>query len=382
MKILSFGYDTSLLLPEELTNEGQYRQTRYCELLGQEKAFVILNSGFPHRERFLANGRVWVVSASGRWIGQQIVHAYLRGLQVAKRFKPDLVEYQDPRLAGLLAYFTARALKRPLTGGVFNDFLDNPTWLGSSPRRRIGNRVGQWVLQHSTCVRCDSAETTEALKRKGYTQVRYIPFFIPWLEKFTVSDEIQNSRLTRWQEDPLVLCVARLSEEKNVALLLRAFAQVCAETRRGRLAMAGSGPLEAELAQLASQLGIHQRVTWLGLVDYATLLRLYGEANVFALSSNSETSARVLILAQTARLPTVTTATSGSRAVVSEGRSGYVTPIGDEAAMVSALRGLLTDRARYRQMLFSPGYYDYVQHGEAGVMPRLREFYESALKSC
>jgi len=381
MKILSFGYDTSLLLPEDPTNEGQYRQTRYCEMLSQEKAFVILNSSFPYHERFLANNRLWTVSAAGKWIGQRFALAFIRGLQVARRLKPDLVEYQDPQLAGLLAYLIARALKLPLAGGVFNDFLNNSTWLGRSVRRRIANRFGEWVLQRSACVRCDSAETSDALNREGYVQVRYIPFFIPWLERFAVSGEMQTARLARWQAEPLILCVARLAEEKNIALLLQAFAQVGTMARRARLAIVGSGPLRLELEQVAAQCGIADRVTWLGQVDYSMLPQLYREANVFALSSNSETSARVLILAQAAHLPTVTTATSGSRAVIREGCGGYITPIGDEAAMARALRGLLTDWGLYQQMLSSSDYYDYTQHSEAVVMPRLREFYASALKT-
>ena len=106
---------------------------------------------------------------------------------------------------------------------------------------------------------------------KGYTQVRYIPFFVPWLESFAVPDEVQRARLKRWQDDPLILCVARLSEEKNIALLLQAFGCVTSASQRGRLVVVGSGPLREELERLASGLGIAQRVSWPGAVETTAL---------------------------------------------------------------------------------------------------------------
>ncbi|MCX7681743.1 MAG: glycosyltransferase [Anaerolineae bacterium] len=377
MRILGFGYDTNLLLPEEATNESQYRQRRYCELLGQEKAIVILNTGFPYRERSLAGGLVWAIGVSARHKWLQVARAYVQGIRIGRQFRPDVVEYQDPRLAGLVAYLVARTLGVPLVGGVFNDLLDNPVWLGRSAGRRLYNRVGKFVLSRSLLVRCDSSETTRALNRKGYHQVRYVPFFVPWLEKFCVSDEAIRDRLQRWDEEPVVLCVARLSEEKNIPLLLQAFRQVYMGSRRGRLVIVGSGPLRDGLERLERELGIEQRLSWEGFVDFPVLVQHFHRANIFALSSSAESSARVLIQAQAARLPTVTTATSGSRDIVSDGQTGYVTPVGDVEAFARALDRLLNDRVTYRRMLESDAYRALEQHGEQVITGELRMFYDS-----
>ncbi len=377
MRVLGFGYDTDLLQPEDDANESQFRQRRYCELLGQEKALVIMNAGFMHSERWLADGRIWAVSAAARLKLGQVLRAYRWGIRLGRQFRPDVVEYQDPKLAGLAAYLTARTLGLPLVGGVFNDFLDNPTWLSRGTRYHLYNRVGKFVLARSLRVRCDSAETTRSLNRRGYAQVRYIPFFVPWLERCRVSDQVQDGRWKRWQDDPVVLCVARLSEEKNVALLLRAFRAVYAARPRGRLVIVGAGPLKDELECLAAELGIRHRVSWEGAVAYTALPAYYREANLFALSSNSETSARVLILAQAARLPTVTTATSGSHDIVSDGQTGYVTPVGDVEAFAGALDRLLNDRVTYQRMLASNAYRALEQHGEHVIVTELRMFYDS-----
>jgi len=379
VRILGFGYDTNLLLPEDEANEGQYRQRRYCDLLGQEKAFIILGRGLPHQERSIADGRIWAISASAQHKLRQVGLAYLHGIRVSHRFQPDIVEYQDPGLAGLVAYLTARRLRVPLVGGVFNDFLDNPTWLARAAPRRLYNVMAKFVLSRSVRVRCDSLETACSLNTKGYTQVRYVPFFVPWLEGFSVSDEVQSDRLRRWDSDPVILCVARLSEEKNIALLLRAFERVHTSARRGRLVFVGAGPLKRELERLAAELGVERWISWVGAVEYRALPGYYRQANLLVLPSSSETLARVLVLAQASRLPVITTDTSGSRGVVSNGQSGYVTPVGDVQAFSEALGRLICDKAIYRRMLGSTGAHALEQHGEAMITGELRGFYEDVL---
>lgn len=375
MKILSFGTDTSLLSPDDPANAGQYRQRRYCERLDQSKTFIILGANESVRERVLAEGRLRAFGVGAGLRG--LIRGYQMGVRVGRQFQPDVVEYQDPKALGVIAYAAARALRIPLVGGVFNDLLDNPAWLGGSARRRLLNGLGKWVLARSSAVRCDSAEATSALHRQGYDRVDYIPFFIPWIERFAVPEAAVTARLTQWDADPIVLCAARLVAGKNIPLLLNAFATL----PRGRLIITGSGPLKDSLPQQAAELGIADRMMWAGFVDFETLISYFHSANLFVLPSDAETSARVLIQAQAARLPTVTTATSGSRAIVSEGRSGYVTPVGDAAALADALRGVVADRALYQRMLSSPDYYDCARHSEAMVMPRLKEFYQIALKS-
>jgi glycosyltransferase involved in cell wall biosynthesis len=278
-------------------------------------------------------------------------------------------------MSGLPAYLVSKQLRIPLVGGIFNDFLGDPAWTQGPARRRIRERVGRFVLARSALARCDSRETTDALRRMGYTQVRYVPFFVPWLERFAVSDEVIQERARRWQDDPVILCVARLAEEKNVALLLRAFAQPGEGRRRGRLVIVGSGPLADELRRLAVDLGVDDRVHWVGAVGYHELPRFFREANLFVLSSDSETSARVLTLAQAARLPTVTTRTSGSTRIVHDGLTGFIVPIGDVEALAGCLSTLLTDEGEYRRLLESDAYRAGAEYGEAAITGPLRSFY-------
>jgi glycosyltransferase involved in cell wall biosynthesis len=379
VKVLSFGYDTSLLLPESLTNEGQYRQYMYCQILNMQKAVVVLTGLDAAKEQHLFSGKIWAVSARGKHTWEYVWSAYQVGLHMGKQFKPDMIEYQDPMPAGLPAMLVSLYLGVPLIGGVFNDLVDNPTWLGRSILNRLYNVLGKLILMRSKCIRCDSRETTDRLNQLGFTQVEYIPFFVPWLERFAVTKQVQEERLKYWHSDPVLLSVARLSSEKNIALLLKAFAIARARVNRGRLQIIGDGYLEVDLKHLAQQLQIAEHVEWMGQKDYLALPAYYQRGNIFVLSSDSETSARVLILAQASRLPTITTETSGSRAIVRDGVTGLVVPVGDETGFAEALARLLGDEQVYAKMLSSESYTALDMFGESLIHHQLRAFYERAL---
>lgn len=375
MRILSFGYDSNLFLPEDRTNEAQYRQIRYTELLDLEKCFIVLEKGRQLRQQSLAGGRIQSFGAVGPWGPAIVAAACVRGIQMGRRFRPDMVEYQEPQLAGLAAYFTSRALRVPLVGGLFNDIVDNETWAKGSIRRNLLNRVGKYVLSQSTSVRCDSSETVARLNAAGHKNVRYVPFYVPWLNDFAANEQTQNQRMIQWKTDPVVLCVARLSEEKNISLLLRAFAQAYRSRRRGRLEIVGDGPLRESLMQEAVTLNVQTRVTWHGSRPYRSLPESYQGASIFALPSDNETSARVLLLSQAARLPTVTTNTSGASDFVFPGRTGYIADIGDVRAYTEALTVLLNSEEIYSRMLKAEEYSSWIRFGDAVITEYLGPFY-------
>ena len=132
-----------------------------------------------------------------------------------------------------------------------------------------------------------------------------------------------------------VVCVARLSPEKNIADLLRAAAIVSAKDANFRLRIAGDGPCRAELAQLAQELKLGSAVEFLGEVrDVPALL---AEASLFVLPSKSEGISLTLLEAMARGLPVVTTRVGGNPEVVDPGRTGLLVPSRDPAALAAAI---------------------------------------------
>ena len=131
-------------------------------------------------------------------------------------------------------------------------------------------------------------------------------------------------------------------------MLLRAFARVAAAVPTADLLLAGDGPLRGALTAQAADLGIADRVRFLGVRhDIPELLRA---SNVFALTSISEAASLTLLEAMACRLPVVVTAVGGNPEIVEHDRQGYLVPRGDDAAAADAIVRLLRDPGRAAAM--------------------------------
>lgn len=145
-----------------------------------------------------------------------------------------------------------------------------------------------------------------------------------------------------------VLCAARLVRDKGVDVLLRAIAVLEETSRVGdplppfRLLVAGDGPLDRELLELASQLGLGERVTFLGhRADVSALLDV---ADVVVVPSRAEGASLFLLEALAAGRPVVATGAGGIVEAVTDGENGLLVPVDDPLALAAAIRRLLTDR--------------------------------------
>lgn len=145
-------------------------------------------------------------------------------------------------------------------------------------------------------------------------------------------------------DDSIVLVsVGRLSSEKRMDIVLRAFADAASQLPAARLLIIGEGPLLGELTTLATRLGLTERVQFLGLRgDVPTLL---AASDVFVLASDLEGHPLSVMEAMSAGLPAIATAVGGVPEIVGDGVSGLLAPAGDVGAVAGHIRTLLTDSA-------------------------------------
>jgi glycosyltransferase involved in cell wall biosynthesis len=148
-------------------------------------------------------------------------------------------------------------------------------------------------------------------------------------------------------EGPAVI-VARLAPEKDIGTLLRATAIVARERSRFRLEIAGDGPSMPELSRLTAELGITDRVQFLGMVrDVPALL---SHAGMYVLSSVTEGVSLTLLEAMACGLPVVATRVGGTPEVVIDSETGFLVPPSDPAVLAAALSRLFDDNALARRL--------------------------------
>jgi glycosyltransferase involved in cell wall biosynthesis len=131
-----------------------------------------------------------------------------------------------------------------------------------------------------------------------------------------------------------ILTVGTLKAVKNHAFLIRAFSRLPADLD-AKLMILGIGPLEDELKRLAAEMGLQDRVIFAG---YAVdPWPFYASADLFVLGSDEESFGNVLVEAQFAGLPVVSTINTGASEVLAGGKFGTLVPRGDAEAFARAM---------------------------------------------
>lgn len=128
--------------------------------------------------------------------------------------------------------------------------------------------------------------------------------------------------------------VGRLHPDKDQATLIRGFAAALpALPENSVLAIMGSGRLESKLKALVSELGVEDKVLFLGQVSQGR--RYFKAFDVFALSSDHEPFGMVLLEAMAAGVPLVSSDCGGAREIVQG--LGPLFPLGDAKALAECL---------------------------------------------
>lgn len=158
----------------------------------------------------------------------------------------------------------------------------------------------------------------------------------------------------------LIISVGRLVYYKGFEVLIRAMTRV-----RGKLLIVGDGPLRGDLQRMAAELGVAEKVVFVGEINNAKVTAYYHAADLFALASvaRSEAFGIVQIEAMAAGLPVVNTSLdSGVPFVSLHGETGLTVPPGDSQTLAAAINRLLDDEGLRRSL------------GQAGVRRARQEF--------
>jgi L-malate glycosyltransferase len=166
-----------------------------------------------------------------------------------------------------------------------------------------------------------------------------------------VSVSLQSADLERFRaaaapagDAPVrVLSVGRLVPDKNLALLIEAFAACGFGPQEAALELCGTGPLEGSLRALAARLGVPVRFR--GYASPDELPGVYADADVFALVSTYEPFGVAAREAAAAGLPLICTERAGAAGDVAvEGENALLVDPSSQDAIADALRRIVRDR--------------------------------------
>ncbi|MBN8553667.1 MAG: glycosyltransferase [Caulobacterales bacterium] len=165
------------------------------------------------------------------------------------------------------------------------------------------------------------------------------------------------------REAPLLLAMGRLHDAKAHDVTLKALARIPDAV----LWIAGTGPLEGDLRELAHSLGVAERVRWLGWRSDAGAL--YRAADLVVFPSRFEPLGNVVIQAWAYGKPVIAARAAGPGALIRDGEDGLLVPVDDPTALAEAIAHLLSDPAA-RQSLAANGLVRAQTVSKSAILPQ------------
>lgn len=140
-----------------------------------------------------------------------------------------------------------------------------------------------------------------------------------------------------------IICVARLSKEKNQELLIRAFSYIHKKYPDYKLELYGDGPQKDYLQDIISELNLNDSARLMGrknnIQDYIK------DAGIFVLPSNSEGMPNSLLEAMCLGIPSIATdcPIGGSADIIQNGKNGILIPMGNREKLIEAIDKIISD---------------------------------------
>jgi glycosyltransferase involved in cell wall biosynthesis len=281
----------------------------------------------------------------------------LLGSYVAKRnkiplieqYSTDLVEYVG-KYPGVMAGVLALSMSAPFVlkmrlqdiAAITKKLLsikrpDQSTWSQETVRKMLTT-----LHNHTDLVVAVSPKTASSLKKDGVTtKVAIIPTGVDRLPSSRRGIQAFRKKWHIAKDEQVVLYAGRLGEEKNLDMLIDAFALVARANRACKLMMVGDFGYREKLELRVKRKKLEKRVIFTGRLPRPSLGNVYAAADIFVFPSLTDTQGLVLNEAAHASLPFVWCDKHVNEVVV-DGINGFLAK-NDPKDFADALLLLLSD---------------------------------------
>ena len=249
-------------------------------------------------------------------------------------------------------------------------FLEPGRLKRTSAKRALSTFAHSWTSSRITHFVAISNAVRDAMISRGDApaeKITVVPNGISTLSAGSLTPPGQiRAQFGIAESAPLVVCVARLEPEKDVASLVAAMGAVAAKESSARCVVVGDGSQRPALARQIQEAGLSKSVTLAGFRTDS--LSVTNAADVFVLPSLAEPFGLVILEAMALGKPVISTAVGGPLEIVVNGKTGLLVKPSSPDALAAAILKLTGDAAAREAM------------GAAGLA-RFRECFTSARMS-
>lgn len=270
-------------------------------------------------------------------------------LRQARAHRPDVLHAHWVLPNGFIGAIVSRLLGIPLVVSVPGS---DAQVAGKNPLFRA---MARFAFRQASLLTANSAELRDSVVQIGADPHKF-ELILYGTDPRALCPDVTGvaelrARLALPIDATVLLCVGRMVYKKGFDFLLRALAEPALRTRNVVALMIGNGDQKAEWQTLASQLGVADRVYWVGNVPKHEISVYYNLADLLINPSVSRPAdgLNVCVLdAMSCGKPVVGSSVAGNPLAIVDGETGLIVPEQDAAALAKALI-LLMDNANLRQ---------------------------------
>src|SRR5699024_11272437 len=148
------------------------------------------------------------------------------------------------------------------------------------------------------------------------------------------------------QDEKVIIHISNFRKVKRIPDIIQTFYKVSKETK-AKLVLVGDGPEIQTAFDLVDELGIRDRVLFLG--RQKNISDLLSMADLILLMSEQESFGLVLLEAMACEVPAIGTNIGGIPEVIVQGETGYLVDLGDVQTAAKKAVDLLSDEERLKQ---------------------------------
>ena len=271
--------------------------------------------------------------------------------------EPDVYHLQTPMTLGVSGLWYARKFKKPVFA-TYNTHIESyAAHLTRGNFKFIVEKTlgkSTWSYLYFFYNLCNKTfvpgkEMEKELIKKGIKNTVVLSNCID-KRKFQVKKFFDIRRKYKIpKKAKIVLHVGRISFEKRIDVLLKAFKKIEREQDDVYLIIVGSGPWLEKLRGLSNSIGL-KRAILAGYVEDKYLPSFYKQCDVFASASDTETQGIVFAEAMLFGKPLVGCDKLGAKDMIADGKNGYIFKCGDYTDMADRILAILRDEKTKKKM--------------------------------
>lgn len=266
----------------------------------------------------------------------------------------DVIYVQNAVASGLPAMLVGKLRRIP----VVLKFVGDEAWERATQRAHTTKRLGEFlaapegsfyvrlimwiegmVLRNVSMVTTPSAYLRDVIVEAYRISPKRV------VVNYNAAEEVETAPFPASPRAMQIVSTARLVSWKGIDGTIRAIARLVTRFPEIRFVVAGDGPEEARYKALAEELGVADRVEFLGRVSRAETWHLRKCSSVYVLNSTYEGLPHTALTSFAAKIPMVATDIPGTNEAVYQEVSGLLVPPGDDEALADAIARLLNDAA-------------------------------------